>query len=205
MPFETNVFINCPFDSAYKPLLRPLLFTVLYLNLEPKLSQTRSSSVIRINQIKQFIRQSRFGIHDLSRCRPLRKNELPRLNMPYELGLDIGCAEYGGKKHKTKKILILETERYYYQQVISDIAGQDIEDHQDDPKTMVKKIRNWYSAVDETNHIASTNSIWFAYNQFYEDLKNELMANGYTAEDIEEMPVIDLIKFAKDWIANFKS
>jgi hypothetical protein len=103
MPFESNVFINCPFDNDYKLLLRPLLFTVLYLGYKPRLSQTQSSSDIRINQIKSFIRDSKFGIHDLSRCKPLKVGDLPRFNMPYELGLDIGCLEFGSRNLKQRK------------------------------------------------------------------------------------------------------
>jgi hypothetical protein len=103
MPFESNVFINCPFDNDYKLLLRPLLFTVLYLGYKPRLSQTQSSSDIRINQIKSFIRDSKFGIHDLSRCKPLKVGYLPRFNMPYELGLDIGCLEFGSRNLKQRK------------------------------------------------------------------------------------------------------
>src|SRR6266487_6297312 len=109
MPFENNVFINCPFDEDYKPLLKSLIFTILYLKFEPKISQTISSSTIRINQIKKYIRDSKYSVHDLSRCKPMKKNDLPRFNMPYELGLDIGCSEYGGKKFAAKKDLILET------------------------------------------------------------------------------------------------
>ncbi len=29
--FDQNVFVNCPFDDEYLPLLRPLLFTIIYL------------------------------------------------------------------------------------------------------------------------------------------------------------------------------
>lgn len=58
MPFETNVFINCPFDDEFKRLLKPLLFSLLYFNLEPKISQTESSANVRINQIKQHIRNN---------------------------------------------------------------------------------------------------------------------------------------------------
>ena len=139
MAFETNVFVNCPFDRDYTPLLRGLTFTLLYLKLEPKLSQTISSSTIRINQIKLHIRSSKYGIHDISRSKPMKKNELPRFNMPYELGLDIGCSEFGGKKFAGKRALILETERYHYHKVISDISGQDIESHNDDPKNFNTK------------------------------------------------------------------
>ena len=125
MPFDTNVFINCPFDKEYTPLLRPLIFTLLYLEFEPNLSQTLSSSTIRINQIKQHIRNCKYSIHDLSRSKPMKKGELPRFNMPYELGLDIGASEYGANKLQRKRALILETDRYHYQKVLSDIAGQD--------------------------------------------------------------------------------
>jgi hypothetical protein len=52
MAFESNVFINCPFDDDYRVLLRPLIFSVIYFDFQPMLSQTESSSHIRINQIK---------------------------------------------------------------------------------------------------------------------------------------------------------
>lgn len=203
MPFETNVFINCPFDKDYAPLLRTLSFTLLYLDLEPKLSQTLSSSTIRINQIKQHIRNCKFSIHDLSRSKPLKKGDLPRFNMPYELGLDIGASEYGGKTLKAKKTLILETERYHYQKVLSDISGQDIENHKDDPLTLNSKVRNWLSANKPGIIIPGQGQIWIAFNQFSADLNTTLSAT-YTAKDIEEMPIGDYIKFAKDWISRFK-
>jgi hypothetical protein len=202
MPFETNVFINCPFDSDYKPLLKALVFTVLYLDLDPVLSQTLSSSTIRINQIKSHIRNSKYGIHDLSRSKPLTLNDLPRFNMPYELGLDIGAAEYGNAKLRTKKALILDTERYHYQKVISDIAGQDIDNHQDNPKILIQKVRNWISSFS-AGVISGPSEIWIAFNQFNADLTTSL-APSYTADDIELMPIGDFIKYAKDWIASFK-
>ena len=34
--YETSVFINCPFDSAYEPLLHGIIFAVLHMNLKPK-------------------------------------------------------------------------------------------------------------------------------------------------------------------------
>src|SRR4051794_23511483 len=122
MAFKTNVFVNCPFDEDYVSLLRPLVFTILYLKFSPLISQMKSSSTIRINQIKNHIRNSKYGIHDLSRSYPTKRTELPRFNMPYELGLDIGSAEYGENALKSKKVLILEKERYHSAKVLSDIA-----------------------------------------------------------------------------------
>lgn len=204
MAFEQNVFINCPFDKEYKPLLRALIFELLYLGFIPKLSQTLSSSSIRINQIKDLIKSSKYGIHDLSRSKAMKIDELPRFNMPYELGLDIGALEFGNKKLKSKRVLILETEKYHYQKVISDIAGQDIENHNDDPKALITKVRNWFSAnlINET--IVGQSVIWIAYNQFLEDLNTQL-SSTYSTQEIEDMPLIDFIKFSRDWIRRFKS
>jgi hypothetical protein len=201
MPFETNVFINCPFDKEYTPLLRTLAFVLLSLDLEPKLSQTLSSATIRINQIKQHIRSCKYSIHDLSRSKALKKGELPRFNMPYELGLDIGAAEYGGKKLKGKKVLILETERYHYQKVLSDIAGQDIANHHDDPQTLTLRVRNWFSDNTDGPTLPSASQIWHALNQFNGDLITNLSPT-YAATEIAEMPIGDYIKFAKAWLTH---
>lgn len=203
MPFETNVFINCPFDNDYSVLLRPLLFSILYFQLDPKIAQTESSANIRVNQIKQHIRNSKFSIHDLSRSKPMKRNELPRFNMPYELGLDIGCAEFGSKKFKEKRILILETDRFHYQKVLSDISGQDIENHNNDPATIIRKVRNWLSIVDGTKSYPSGSKVWVAYNQFVDDLSQTLIPDGFTESEIENMPNSDFISFARDWIQKF--
>lgn len=203
MAFDQNVFINCPFDKDFKHLLKALIFELIYLGFIPKLSQTLSSSSIRINQIKDLIRTCKFSIHDLSRSKAMIVGDLPRFNMPYELGLDIGALEYGGRKLKTKRILILETERYHYQKVISDISGQDIENHNDDPKTLITKVRNWFSANFPEETIVGQSVIWIAYNQFIDDLNTNLSAT-YTVDEIEEMPIGDFIKFSTDWIRKFK-
>ncbi|WP_346236436.1 hypothetical protein ABDK00_015505 [Niabella insulamsoli] len=205
MPFENNVFINCPFDDDFMELLRPLLFCLVYFDFEPKIAQTESSANIRINQIKQHIRNSKFSIHDLSRSKPLKKNDLPRFNMPYELGLDIGCAEFGLKKYSFKKILILEAERYHYQKVLSDIAGQDIENHENDPSTLIRKVRNWFSTAVPEKDFPSGHRVWIAYNQFYDDITNTLLAKGFTIWEIENMPTSDFIRFSKRWIIDFTS
>jgi hypothetical protein len=79
-----NVFINCPFDNKYFPLLKPLLFTIIYLDLVPKISETSDSGQIRLNKIKELMSESKYSIHDLSRMEPLKENDFPRFNMPFE-------------------------------------------------------------------------------------------------------------------------
>jgi len=89
--FLKNVFINCPFDDQYVELLRPLLFTILYLDYEPRIASERlDSGEARINKILELIKVSKFSIHDLSRLKSTKINQINRLNMSFELGLDIG-------------------------------------------------------------------------------------------------------------------
>lgn len=205
MPFDNNVFINCPFDAGYRRLLKALLFTTVYLEFEPQIAQTKSSSQVRITQIKEAIKSARYSIHDLSRSRPSKRTELPRFNMPYELGLDIGCAEFGGSPYHDKKILVLEKDRYHYHKVISDFSGQDIENHNDNPQLLIRKVRNWFSVIDEVKEYPGSNEIWISYNQFTDDLSSELLRKHYTAKDIRDMPAGDFIKFAKIWFQKFTS
>ena len=68
--FEKNVFINCPYDEEYKSLLRPLLFTIICLGHNPRISSERSDSTEnRIDKICELINESKYGIHDLSRIK----------------------------------------------------------------------------------------------------------------------------------------
>ena len=120
MGFDRNVFINCPFDDEYLRLLRPLLFTVIYLGFNPRIAlETLDSAEPRIQKIFGLIRQSRYGIHDLSRIQAEEVGEYYRFNMPFELGLDIGCIRFKGGKWSRKKCLILEAERYRYKAALS--------------------------------------------------------------------------------------
>ena len=73
--FKKNVFINCPFDSEYKLLLRPILFTIVYFGFNPQIaSQSGDSGEQRINKILLLIRKSKYSIHDLSRIRSEKQN-----------------------------------------------------------------------------------------------------------------------------------
>ncbi len=120
--FERNVFINCPFDPEYRPLLRAILCTVIYCNLKPRIAtEGADSGEVRIKKIVDLIKESKYSIHDISRMEPLEEGDLPRFNMPFELGIDFGCRASSKRgKLSTKKCLILEKERFRYQRVLSD-------------------------------------------------------------------------------------
>jgi len=203
MPFESNVFINCPFDKFYVPLRQALLFTVLYFDLNPLISETLSSGQVRVEQIKKLILKSKYSIHDISRSEVLCGKDLPRFNMPFEMGLDLGCQSFGKGKLAFKKCLVLEKTKHHYLKVISDIGGQDIENHNDDPELLIRKVRNWFASVLH-NHQPSPTLIWDDYNDFLARMKERLRKESFSAEDIESLPFSNFILLAKEWIGLHK-
>lgn len=199
--YDRSVFINCPFDSEFLPLAQALVFSVLRLGLEPRIATERSDSAeVRIQKIRELIQSSRFSIHDLSRMEPLGPQDLPRFNMPFELGLDLGCRYYGGSRYKTKECLILERERYRYQRVLSDIAGNDIRAHQNDPECLIREVRNWLF-VSLGGPLPSANHLWEDYNFFLTRLKDTLAQRNFSDRDVLALEMAEYIEFAKGWLA----
>lgn len=193
--YERNVFLNCPFDEDYQPLLKALVFTLIYCGFVPRIASERADSgEVRFLKIVDLIKESRYGIHDLSRMGPLGPNELPRFNMPFELGVDIGARLLGSGTFSAKRCLILDRDRYRYQRALSDIAGQDIKAHNLDPETLVRQVRNWLVECGNKS-IPSGTTIWDAYNLFHRRLDALLEAQGFKERDIKDMPLREFIDY----------
>jgi hypothetical protein len=198
--FEDNLFVNCPFDAGYYGLLRPLLFTVIYLKLTPRIALERSDSgEPRIAKIIELIRESKYGIHDLSRITAKKAGEMFRLNMPFELGVDVGCRNFGAEDLGSKRCLILEAEHYRYQAAISDLSGSDIAAHKNEPKEVVAVVRNWI-ANQCRPRAPGPSKIWFAFNEFMAFNYDDLIGRGFSKEDIEKVPIPELIDSMQDWV-----
>ncbi len=207
MSFEKNIFINCPFDNNYKPILKALVFGITYLGYIPKLSETIDSAETRIAGIQNLIGNAKYSIHDLSRMKSSKKNELSRFNMPFELGIDIGCKRFGNTNQNTKCFLILDQEKYRYQQAISDISGNDIAIHNNEPEKAIRQLRNWIRKIDSAQ-IASANKIWRLYNEFLADFYEIAHEDELSKEDIHEMPWDEYVFYIQQWISgreNFQS
>jgi len=200
-PFDRCVFINCPFDDAYKPILNAILFCVMSLNFVPRLATERvDSGETRLLKIKGLIEGARYSIHDLSRCQASKAGEHYRLNMPFELGLDYGCRQYFGEGRDGKKFLILEEKRYRYQAALSDLAGADIESHGGHWETAVRKVRNWLCS-EAGAPAPGAQRIADAYTDFLGWHWKTQLSRGFSEDDIRDYPVRELLDAMTDWIA----
>ncbi|MBK8195277.1 MAG: hypothetical protein IPK76_19450 [Lewinellaceae bacterium] len=199
--FERNVFINCPYDDEYRTLLKPLLFTLRYCRLSPRIASERlDSSEVRLHKIIEMIRESKYSIHDLSRVKSSKKGEYYRLNMPLETGLDLGCKEFHSEdKYRDKKLLLLEGERYSIHKALSDLSGADVKCHYHEAEKMVESVRSWLVEVG-LPQIPGPNSIWYDFNDFNAGLYSDFSRNGFNAGQIEMLPMPEFLDYMDYWM-----
>ena len=189
--YNDNVFINCPFDPVYKPLFDAIVFAIYDCGFVPRCAlEEDDASQVRIDKIYSIIEDCRYGIHDISRIELDEASGFPRFNMPLELGVFLGAKKFGAEAQKGKKCLVLDSEPYRYQQFISDIAGQDIQTHNNASEEIVKVVRNWLRTASKRRTIPDGGIIWERYQDFMRDLPqmaqiwqldaNNLIFNDYT-------------------------
>lgn len=198
--FEKCVFINCPFDEEFEPILQAIMFCVVELGFTPRLaSETHASADVRLDRIKSLIEASKYSIHDLSRCQAREVGEHFRLNMPFELGIDYGCREYFGLGREKKRFLILEEQKYRYQAALSDISGSDIEAHGGDYQRAVKKVRHWLVNVAGAISVGPS-AIFTRYVTFQEWYWERKISEGASEEDIREYPTSEVLAAMFVWL-----
>ena len=196
--YNDNVFINCPFDPVYKPLFDAMVFAVHDCGFIPRCAlEEEDASQVRIDKIYEIIADCRYGIHDISRIELDEPSGFPRFNMPLELGIFLGAKRFGSETQKGKKCLILDREPYRYQQFMSDIAGQDIQAHNNAPEEIVKVVRNWLRTASRHRTIPSGDIIWERYQNFMQDLPKTAETHRLT---VEEMIFNDYTLVIEEWL-----
>lgn len=193
-----QVFINCPFDSQYQGLFKAIVFTVSVCGFNPRCAlEVDDGSQIRIEKIFNIIGDCRFGIHDISKTELDEATHLPRFNMPLELGMFLGAKRFGHEEQKEKVCLILDREKYRYQKFISDIAGQDIRAHGDEPRTAISIVRNWLRNAVPSLSLPGGESIGDRYGFFRRELPSLCRTLRISTG---ELTFVDYIWIVKTWL-----
>jgi hypothetical protein len=198
--FERSVFINCPFDPEFDPILQAMMFCIVHLGLHPRISrEVDNGAQSRLETIQNLIEASKYSIHDLSRCQARQDGEFFRLNMPFELGIDFGCRRFGTISQQTKAFLILEERNYDYLTALSDLRGVDLHFHSGDYKKAVAKVRNWLAPICGFENEVGTSGLLDSYSDFQGWHYNRQLSNGFSEADIAEYPTMELLSSMQDW------
>lgn len=199
-PFDRSVFINCPFDDEFAPILQAVAFCVVYLGFYPRLApENADNAAARLDRIIDLVRGSRYGIHDLSRCKSSDAGEYARMNMPFELGIDHASRRFGEGDLREKAILILEESRFDYQRALSDISGWDIHAHGGSFEKAVRHVRSWLvaKAGAPAAGAALIQGKYLAFQEWYYERE---LAAGSSEDDIREYPTAELIRAMHEWM-----
>lgn len=112
-----DAFINCPFDSAYRPRFFALTFALLNSGFRPRAAlEVDDSATSRLDRLIAIIEACPLSIHDLCRI------DEPRFNMPFEAGLAVAFDRKAGGRRRS---LILATSRKKFDRACSDLRGVD--------------------------------------------------------------------------------
>lgn len=197
--FERNIFVNCPFDKDYEPILQAILFCVLFLGFKPRIAlESNDSSQNRLTKISRLIQESKYSIHDLSRSQATAVGQYYRLNMPFELGIDYGCKEYSKGPHNEKCLLVLEEVKFRYQAALSDLSGCDTEVHDGEFEKAIRVVRKWLVSEAAAERVAPA-KILNGYSDFQEWHYEKSLFEGYSEEDIQEYPTKELLQSMEEW------
>ena len=114
--------------------------------------------------------------------------------MPFELGLFLGVKHGQQQKALT---LILDRERYRYQTFLSDIAGQDIRSHDDQPQKVVAAVRNWLATNLRNRDFPGDKKL----NKLLRNLSREWASILHKlGHSFEHLTFVDHLKILNSWL-----
>jgi hypothetical protein len=192
--YSESVFINCPFDASFAPHFRAIVYALIRLGFIPRFAWTEGPRIVRIMEL---IRVCRFGIHDLSMQSLDTGTGLPRFNMPFELGLFMGCRHFSADaEQNSKDLLILDSVPDRIHKSLSDFVGFDIACHNSSPERAIQLVRDWLANSLE-KRMYGAGKLQSEFRQFESQLP--LMAE-YLKSHPDQIDKTDICYLVREWI-----
>lgn len=182
--YSDGVFINCPFDAAYRELFLATLYTVYRCGFLPRCSLEEDNALDnRLQKIEKLIEACKYAVHDISRTE-YNAEGLPRFNMPFELGLFFGAKRFGDKVQREKVALVFDRDQYRYQSFISDLSGVDIKAHRNNAEEIIGQVRNWLKTSSKRVSIPTRATIRTGFDEFINGFDAMLQNAGETRDTV---------------------
>lgn len=125
-PDQQSVFLNVPFDREYSPLFISLIAALTGLGRKPRcVLEVSTAGSDRLDRIFELLSGCGASIHDLSRVSLSAPLQVPRFNMPFELGIAYCLGKQSGHR-----FFVMEEQAYRLQATLSDLNGHDPHIHE---------------------------------------------------------------------------
>jgi hypothetical protein len=157
----TSVFLNCPYDAEYRPLRDGAVWATIGCGFIPRSSvESGTAAVPRIDRITRAIFESKYSIHDLSRCKGEGDANLARFNMPLELGIAMARRALGRRPAERHDWLVMVPAGHQYGRFISDLSGFDPVEYDGTERGLVVAVMGWLATrVDAAKTISPNQAI----------------------------------------------
>jgi hypothetical protein len=132
---------------------------------------------------------------DLSRTELSTHTNLPRFNMPLELGIFLGIKQSAPARSRKKTCLIFVKDSRNLS-FITDLNGMDVEGHGDDPEKTISSIRKWLCS-DARLEGEPASTILRLFREFESEFPEILKRIGY---ETNEPQYGDILKIVGDWL-----
>jgi hypothetical protein len=121
-----SVFLNVPFDADYSSLFLALIAGLTGLGRTPRcVLEVPSGGRNRLERVFGLVSSCGASIHDLSRVTLSGDLEVPRFNMPFELGMAFALSQL-----TPHNFFVLEEKAFRLQASLSDLNGHDPHIHE---------------------------------------------------------------------------
>ena len=113
----------------------------------------------RYEKIVAAVKSKDYSIHDISRLKAQKEGENYRLNMAFELGVDMGHQTANGKE-PPERMLVLSAEKYEWHMSLSDLQAFDIEIHQESEERLLEVLAIFFSCQQKLQMIRTLKKLF---------------------------------------------
>ena len=124
--------------------------------------------------------------------------EALRMNMPFELGLDMGRRRAPDHETDDKKFLIFESKQYELKCCLSDINALDVAFHKDDFELVFKKMLD-FLVVEAECQLPGLTQIKNEYTLFPRWMTEKKIHEGHTQEEVLDLPTGERLHEMSEW------
>ena len=182
-------------------MLEAMIFCVVRAGMTARLaSESLEAGQSRLEKIISLIENCKYSIHDLSRAVSKKKGEAFRMNMPFELGLDMGRRRAPDNLRSDKKFVVFEHVPYELKRCLSDLNGVDVQFHRSNVDQVLKKVKD-FLRVEAGRPLPGAAALEQEYYTFLGWMTEKKIFEGHTEDEAKDLPTQERLDEMVGWNA----
>lgn len=171
-PDQRSVLINAPFDPAYADLFIALVAGLTCFGRKPRcVLEVGTEEGNRLERFYGLIPRCGASIHDLSRVQLSGARNVPRFNMPFELGV-----AYCLSRHHGHRFFVFEEVAGRLEASLSDVKGYDVLIHHGTAEGVLSRILDAFATPARAPKLAVLLAVHADLARTVQELQHDLGA-----------------------------